>query len=97
MYVRRNVRRNGDRTSVTYSVVESFRDELGQVRQRTVVGLGKCPTVAERIAELRAELGRAQERGGPAGEMGAVLPTLKLRELEAIAPQVRRRGAERTP
>jgi len=47
MYVRRNVRRNGEKVSVTFSLVESYRDEDGQVRQRTIRALGKHPTAAE--------------------------------------------------
>lgn len=83
MYIRRNVRRNGEKVSVTYSVVESYRDEAGQVRQRTITGLGKHTTVESKLAELHDEFQRASDSS--MAFLATVIPRMEIARLEPIA------------
>lgn len=43
-----------ERLYVSYAVVESYRDELGQPRQRTVLELGAHPSLQPKLAQLEA-------------------------------------------
>ncbi len=91
MYVRRNVRRNDGRVSITYSVVESYRNEDGAVRHRTITSLGTCSTVEERLGELQDDLENA------ICPLSEVIPTLEIQRLTLIAEQMARgrRGPDR--
>jgi alkylation response protein AidB-like acyl-CoA dehydrogenase len=92
LYIRRNVRRSDEKVSVTYSVVERYRDEDGHVRQRTIASLGEHPTIESRLAELHAELRDARDQGGFLCEMAAIVPTLEIARLSGIATQIATRA-----
>lgn len=103
MFIKRSVRRYQPRRSptegqasaperlyVSYAVIESYRDELGRPRQRTLITLGADPSLARRQGQLEADherlgaqLAAAQARGERVGALA-----LRRRRLERIEADI---------
>lgn len=115
MYIRRSERRYRpravagqqvpERVYLSYAVVASYRDQQGRPRQRTLLGLGRHPSVESKLAALELERIRLSERHEAAARnpARAALATITARSLtrlegemarlQEIADQLRRRGA----
>jgi hypothetical protein len=69
------------RETVTYAIVEAYRDAEGRPRQRQLAHLGAHPTPEGRLAELRERHAQAVERADPEAVARGVE---RLREARAL-------------
>ena len=68
-----------------YQLVEGYRDGAGKVRHRTVMSLGRSPTVRDALDEALCQLSRVKEAGGDVVKAEADLSPCTDDEMKVLA------------